>query len=219
MSSKKVNYSLGEEIFNAITHGVGAVFSIVALVLMIVVAVMFGNSVGLIASIIYGVSLIVLYLMSTLYHAITHEKAKQVFRVFDHCSIFLLIAGTYTPITLVTLAGVTGYTIFGIIWACAIVGIVLNSISIERFKKISMALYFIMGWFAIFAMGSILGKFNAVAISLLVAGGLAYTLGIIFYALQRRCKFMHSIWHLFVLAGSVLHFLLILIYVIPVQGV
>ena len=171
------------------------------------------DPVKLAASIVYGVSLILLFSASTLYHAIRHPRAKAVLRVLDHTSIFLLIAGTYTPITLITLGGATGLTLFSVVWLAAIVGIVLNALSIERFKVFSMICYVAMGWAVIFALSPLIRAMPAGGIALLVAGGLCYTLGLIFYRLK-RIRYMHSVWHLFVLAGAVVHFLCVLLYVI-----
>ena len=206
-------YTGGEEIFNAVSHGVGILLSIAALVLLVVFSVMPFDPVKLAASIVYGVSLILLFSASTLYHAIRHPRAKAVLRVLDHTSIFLLIAGTYTPITLITLGSATGLTLFSVVWLAAIVGIVLNALSIERFKVFSMICYVAMGWAVIFALSPLIRAMPAGGIALLVAGGLCYTLGLIFYRLK-RIRYMHSVWHLFVLAGAVVHFLCVLLYVI-----
>ncbi len=152
-------YTLSEELINSISHGIGAALSIAALVLCVVQAALHGNAWGVVSSCVYGASLIILYCMSTLYHAITNKTARTVFRVFDHTSIFFLIAGTYTPITLVTLNGALGWTMFGIVWGAAVLGIVLNSISIEKFKKFSMICYIGMGWAAIIGIKSIFRAF------------------------------------------------------------
>ena len=206
-------YTKGEEMFNSISHGVGALLSISALVLTVVWTVLYGDGLCLLSALIYSISLILLYCMSTLYHALTHPTAKKVFRVFDHCSIFLLIAGTYTPYTLVTLRGPVGWWIFAAVWAVTVLGIVLNSISIERFTVFSMICYVAMGWVIIVAIKPLAAALPATGLWLLVAGGVVYTLGIIFYAMKWR--YAHSIWHLFVLGGSVLHFFSILLYVYP----
>lgn len=206
-------YTKGEEIFNSTSHGVGALLSISALVITVVWTVLYGDGLCLLSALIYSISLILLYCMSTLYHAITHPTAKKVFRVFDHCSIFLLIAGTYTPYTLVTLRGPVGWWIFAAVWAVTILGVVLNSISIERFNVFSQICYVAMGWVIIVAIKPLMAALPAMGLWLLVAGGVVYTLGIIFYAMKWR--YAHSIWHLFVLGGSVLHFFSILLYVYP----
>ncbi|NMA79136.1 MAG: hemolysin III family protein [Clostridiales bacterium] len=211
MNKKK--YTLGEEIFNAISHGAGALLSIAGCVILIVFSAIHGDAYSVVSSAIFGASLIILYTMSTLYHSITHVKAKKVFRILDHSTIFILIAGTYTPYTLVTLRGALGWTIFGIIWGTAVFGIVLNAISIERFKRISMVCYILMGWAIVAAARPLYQNLNKGGLILLVAGGVLYTVGIIFYAMKKY-KYMHSVWHLFVVGGSVLHYFSVLLYVI-----
>lgn len=205
-------YTIGEEIMNAVTHGVGALLAIAGLVLNVVFGALSGDAAKLAGGLVYGIMLVILFTASTLYHALTHPTAKAVFRVLDHTSIFLLIAGTYTPITLVTLRGTVGWTIFSVVWACAILGIVLNAISIERFKLFSMICYVAMGWCVIFAFPPLFRAMPLPGLVLLLAGGVCYTGGIVFYALRRR--YMHGIWHLFVLAGAVCHYLAVLLYVI-----
>ncbi len=223
MSNKKPLsrvYTLGEEIFNSITHGIGDLISVAALVLLIVFAVIYGDGWCLASGIVYGVTLVVLYTMSTLYHAITPPKAKTVFRVFDHCSIFLLIAGTYTPYSLVTLRNVgfygisLGWLLFGVIWGLAILGIVFAALR-KLSKWIEFPLYIIMGWLIIFSIGDLINNLPFGGLILLVAGGIVYTIGAVFFILHKY-KYMHSVWHIFVLAGSVLHFLSVLLYVFPV---
>ena len=209
-------YTLGEELFNSISHGVGACLSVAALVLCIVQAAIHGTAAGVVGASIYGSTLIILYCMSTLYHAITNKTARCVFRVFDHTSIYLLIAGTYTPITLVTLKGALGWVLFGIVWGIAVLGIVLNSINIERFKKFSMVSYIVMGWAVVIGFKDIIEKMPKNGLIFLALGGIAYTVGIIFYALKKK-KFMHSVWHFFVLAGSILQFFAIYFYVLPIK--
>lgn len=206
-------YSLGEELISAISHGVGALLAIVAIVLCIY-ASRNNGAIALFSAITYGVSLLILYLMSTLYHSFKPNKAKKVFRVFDHCSIFLLIAGSYTPFTLITLQGTTGWIMFIIIWVCAITGIVLNSINLEKFDKISFVLYLIMGWAVIFNYKPLANAFSSGGLKLLIAGGIAYTLGAIIYLIGSKVKYMHSIWHFFVLGGSILHFFCIYFFVL-----
>ena len=205
-------YTGGEEIMNAVTHGVGALLSVAGLVILIVLSVLSGDPFKLAGSLVFGITLILLFTASTLYHAITHPQAKAVLRVLDHTSIFLLIAGTYTPITLVTLRGPVGWTIFSVVWIAAIVGVVLNAVSIERFKVFSMICYVAMGWCVVFAFPPLFRSLARPGIWLLIAGGVCYTGGIAFYAFKRR--YMHGIWHLFVLAGAVCHYLCVLLYVI-----
>lgn len=213
MEKNKKSYTLGEEIFNAISHGTGALLSIAGCVILIVFSAIHGDAYSVVSSAIYGASLIILYTMSTLYHSITNVKAKKVFRILDHSTIFILIAGTYTPYTLVTLRGAVGWTIFGIVWGTAAFGIVLNAISIDRFKKISMVCYILMGWAIVAAVRPLYQNLSKGGLILLVAGGILYTVGIIFYAMKKY-KYMHSVWHLFVVGGSVLHYFSILLYVI-----
>lgn len=200
-------YSISEELMNAISHGIGAALSIAAIVLLIV------NSNFEIKSIvcvtIYSVSLFVLYIISTLYHALLPSKAKKVFRVLDHCSIFLLIAGTYTPICLLVLNSVVGWILFFVVWIAAIVGIVFNSIDIKKFSKFSMICYIAMGWVVIFALKPLIDSITTSQITLLVSGGVAYTVGAVLYVIGKKQKYIHSVWHLFVLLGSILHFFMI----------
>lgn len=208
------NYTLGEEITNAILHGIGALLSIAALVLCVVFSAIHENVYAVVSSCIYGSTLIILYTMSCLYHSFKINNAKRVFRIIDHCSIFLLIAGTYTPYALVSLNGALGWTVFGIIWGCAILGIVLNAIDLNRFKKLSMILYIAMGWAIIFAFKTLVSNVSMGGIYLLVAGGIVYTIGAIFYGIGKKLKYMHSVFHFFVLSGSILHFFSILLYVV-----
>lgn len=200
-------YSISEELMNAISHGIGAALSIAAIVLLIV------NSNFEIKSIvcvtIYSVSLFVLYIISTLYHALLPSKAKKVFRVLDHCSIFLLIAGTYTPICLLVLNSVVGWILFFVVWIAAIVGIVFNSIDIKKFSKFSMICYIAMGWVVIFALKPLIDSITTSQLTLLVSGGVAYTVGAVLYVIGKKQKYIHSVWHLFVLLGSILHFFMI----------
>ena len=213
-------YTVGEEIFNAVTHGVGDLIAIAALVLLITFAVHFGDGWCLASGIVYGITLIILYTMSTLYHAITPKRAKKVFRIFDHCSIFLLIAGTYTPYSLVTLREVDyhgislGWLIFGIIWGLAVIGILFAALQ-KSVKWLELPLYIIMGWIIIFSFDDLVRLLPAPGLILLVAGGVVYTLGVIFFVLHKY-EYMHSIFHLFILAGSILQFLSVLLYVFPV---
>lgn len=210
----RISTALKEELVNSITHGLGAVLAVAGTAVAIVWAALCGSVLSVVSASIYGAMLIVLYTMSTLYHAFTNEKVKSIFRIFDHCSIFLLIAGTYTPFTLVTLHGAFGWTIFGIIWGFAILGIVLNAISIEKFKRFSMICYIAMGWLIIIAIKPMALAIGFNAMLFLVLGGVAYTIGAIFYKMK-SVPYMHGVWHLFVLAGSVLHYFCILLYVLP----
>ncbi|MGI6606812.1 MAG: PAQR family membrane homeostasis protein TrhA [Peptococcia bacterium] len=204
-------YSLKEEIFSSITHGIGAVLSIAALVILAYFAGMKGDVWRVVSFSIYGFTLFFLYLSSTLYHSILIEKVKKVLRVFDHVSIYLLIAGSYTPITLIAMRGAWGWTIFGVIWGLALLGIVLNITSFEKTRIVSTVLYVLMGWLIIIAVKPMLQMVPAGLFLWLLAGGILYTLGIIFYAC-RRIPFNHGIWHLFVLGGSIMHYLGFLFY-------
>lgn len=208
------NYTLGEEITNAISHGIGALFGIAALVLCVVFSAIHHNPTAIVASSIYGSSLIILYLMSTLYHSLKVNNAKRVFCILDHCNIFLLIAGSYTPYVLVTLRGPVGWTLFGIIWGAAILGITLNAIDLKKFRKVSVAAYIAMGWAVIFAIRPLIQNLKTGGLILLILGGIFYTIGAIFYGIGKKKKYMHSVFHFFVLLGSILQFFSIFFYVI-----
>ncbi|WP_462282446.1 PAQR family membrane homeostasis protein TrhA [Ruminococcus champanellensis] len=203
-------YTLGEELFNAITHGIGALLSVAGCVILLVRCHQLGDGVAAVSSAIYGTTLIILYTMSTLYHALANEKAKAVFRVFDHVTIYLLIAGTYTPYTLACLGGALGWTLFGIVWAAAIVGIVFSSISLRRFQKLSMICYIAMGWVILIAIKPLWQVIGTLPMVFLVIGGVLYTGGVLFYQMKES-RYMHSIWHLFVIAGSIFQYFSILL--------
>ncbi|WP_415933090.1 PAQR family membrane homeostasis protein TrhA [Ruminococcus champanellensis] len=203
-------YTLGEELFNAITHGIGALLSVAGCVVLLVRCHQLGDSVAAVSSAIYGATLIILYTMSTLYHAIANEKAKAVFRVFDHVTIYLLIAGTYTPYTLACLGGALGWTLFGIVWTAAIVGIVFSSISLRRFQKLSLICYIAMGWVILIAIKPLWQVIGTLPMVFLVIGGVLYTGGVLFYQMKES-RYMHSIWHLFVIAGSIFQYFSILL--------
>lgn len=202
-------YSIGEEIFNSVTHGIGAGLSIAALVLLIVRAA-FNAPEGetgfyVTGFTLFGTSLFVLYIMSTLYHALTPYGAKKVFAVFDHASIYLLIAGTYTPFCLGPIRGPWGWSIFGVIWGLAILGITFYSIFGSRMRILSAFTYVLMGWLVVIVYKPIITSVPEITVKFLFYGGLSYTIGVIFYALK-KIKWTHSVWHIFVLAGSILHF-------------
>lgn len=213
-------YSLGEEIFNSITHGIGAALSIAALVLMLVFAgINNASALDIIGYSIYGSSLIILYTMSTIYHAITNEKAKKVLRIIDHSSVYVLIAGSITPYSFTILAG-TGpkrFVIFSIVWFLAIVGTILYAIFKQKIKFINIFSYILMGWSVCLLFPELINTFNTLNLKsclyLLISGGIAYTIGVIFYALK-KFKYFHSIWHIFVLAGSILHYIAIMFYIL-----
>ncbi len=197
--------STGEEIVNAITHGIGALLSIAALVVLVILASTQGDIWHIVSFSIYGSTLILLYLSSTLYHSFSGPKVNNLFARFDHISIFLLIAGTYTPILLTSMRGVWGWTLFGIIWGLALTGAVIRSIYLHRFRKLMVAVYLLMGWMFVLAGKQIYLSLPSVSLTFLVLGGIAYSVGVIFY-MWRKLPYSHGIWHLFVLAGSVLHF-------------
>ena len=197
--------SLGEEIANSVTHGTGVGLSIAALVILVVFAARKGDTWKIASFSVYGATLIILYLASTLYHAITHPGLKRFFRVLDHCSIFLLIAGTYTPVTIGVMRGAWGWTLFGVIWALAIVGINLKIFALDRRKKLSLLIYLLMGWMIVIAVKPLLSYLEPASLIWLFVGGACYTLGIIFFVLK-KLPFAHSVWHLFVLGGSICHF-------------
>lgn len=204
-------YKLGEELVNAISHGLGVLFSITALILCIIKS---SSGLALFSSLFYGISSIILYLMSCMYHSFKPNNAKRIFRIFDHCSIYLLIAGTYTPFVLLVLPPKIGWTIFGIVWGLAILGIVLNSIDLKKFKVISMILYLAMGWCIIFTFKILWNNMNHLGILLTLLGGIIYTLGAIIYGIGKKRKYMHSIFHIFCLIASVCFFLAIYLYVL-----
>lgn len=210
MSVTKRMQTIGEEIANAVSHGVGELLAIAGAVVAIVTAAIHGTAITVVSASLYGASMILLYLFSTLYHSLTNRSAKRVFRVFDHCSIFILIMGSYIPICLVLIGGALGWTLFGINAFCTVLGIVFNSINLERWSKPSVVLYVIMGWSVLIGAKSVISAVDAAGIALLVGGGAAYTAGIIFYKARR--KYMHFVWHIFVLAGTVLHYFFILFY-------
>ncbi len=207
-------YSLSEELLNAISHGLGALFGIVGTVLCIVKAANTGDPWRIVSGSIFGVTVLLLYLMSCLYHALKVNMAKRVFRVIDHCTIFLLIAGTYTPFTLVTLRGTIGWVLFGIVWGMAVLGITLNAVNLKKFSKISVACYLVMGWAIIAAFQPLAEALAPQGVSLLIWGGIAYTVGAILYGIGAKVKYFHSVFHFFCLAGTVLHFFAIYLYVL-----
>ena len=212
MNKTPKRYTLGEEIFNSVSHGAGSLLSIAGTIILIIFSAIYANTWAVVSSCIYGASLIILYTMSTLYHAITNEKAKKFFRIMDHNTIFFLLAGTYTPLTLFCLNGWLGWTLFGIVWGAAIIGIVLNSIDLERFRKPSVVCYILMGWVIILAIKPLMESIPQISLIFLLTGGVFYTVGVIFYAIK-KIKYFHSIWHLFTIAGSIFHYFSILLAV------
>ncbi|GGE59241.1 PAQR family membrane homeostasis protein TrhA [Priestia taiwanensis] len=208
-----MSYPLKEEIANAITHGVGALLSIPALIMLIGRATSQGDSLALMSSIIFGTSMFILYLCSTLMHSIHHHKVRKLFKILDHAAIYILIAGTYTPFLLLTIKGTLGWVLFAIIWTIAIGGVVFKSLFIGRFNVISTIAYVIMGWLIVVAIKPLYDGLELAGFWLLVGGGVLYTVGAIFY-LWEKLPFNHAIWHVFVLSGSACMFLCVWLFVI-----
>ena len=203
-----------EEFWNTLTHGLGAVLAVAALVLLVIFSAYNGSAMHLAVSIVFGISLVLLYSASTIYHAVVKLKWKRFFRLIDHLSIYILIAGTYTPFALLGLKGTWGWTIFGLIWAFVIVGFIFKFSPLRRSEKLSLSLYAIMGWLIIIAIKPLLANVPSPALWYLLGGGLCYTFGIYFYA-KEKIPYNHAIWHVFVLGGSTLHFLGVFLYLIP----
>ncbi|MHC4766248.1 MAG: PAQR family membrane homeostasis protein TrhA [Planctomycetota bacterium] len=210
-------YSLAEEIAHAITHGVGLLLSVAGLTILVVFATLRGEAWHIVSCSIYGSTLVLLYAASTFYHALPAPRAKAVFRVLDHAAIYVLIAGTYTPFTLVNLRGGWGWALFGVVWGLAIFGVVLEAVARQRVRVLSLVLYLGLGWLAAIAVKPLFDSVGAGGLALLLLGGLAYTGGVVFYCWQ-RLPYHHAIWHIFVLAGSVFHYFAVLFFVIPAAG-
>jgi hemolysin III len=210
-------YSLGEEIANAVTHGLGVVAAIVGLCVLVGFAMQRGTTWHVASVSVYGATLVLLYASSTLYHSLSNTRACRVFKIIDHSAIYLLIAGTYTPFTLVTLRGPWGYSLFAVVWTLAIVGVSTEAFWVTRPKWLAAVVYLGMGWLIVVAIRPLLGALPSGGWWLLLAGGLCYTVGVAFYVL-RKVPYMHAVWHLWVLAGSVCHFLAVLLYVVPTRG-
>lgn len=207
-------YTTGEEVFNTISHGIGAALSLAGTVILIVLAAMSGNGVALGSVTVYGSSLVILYTMSALYHGVTNYKAKEILRIFDHTSIFLLIAGSYTPFCLIALQGNTrALIVVSVVWVLAVLGIICNAIDLEKAERPSLILYVAMGWAILAVIKDVIQVIPGPGFWLLFLGGVSYTGGIFFFASKK--KYMHGIWHLFVLAGSLLHFICVAVYVMP----
>lgn len=207
-------YTRGEEIANSITHGIGTVLSVLGAVVLLVRASTSGTIAHLVSVSVYGMCLMVLHLASTLYHGLTAPRAKHVFRFLDHCSIYLLIAGTYTPFMVLSLRGPWGWTMLVIIWVLAILGILYQKFFLGRYKKLSVVGYLAMGWLVVFAARQVWLRVPHGALAWVAAGGALYTLGILFYG-WKRLPYHHAIWHLFVIAGSTCHYFAILLYLVP----
>ena len=208
-------YTLGEEMANSLTHACGLVFSIAGLIVLVAAAVSRGGGASDIASCaIYGITLIVLYTSSTLYHSAAQPERKRKLRILDHLAIFLLIAGTYTPFVLIALRGVWGWTLFAIVWSLAVLGTVIELSQLARFRRLMVALYIAMGWVGLIAIKPLVAALPAPGLWLLFGGGVSYTFGVVFYR-WHSLRYHHAVWHLFVLGGSVLHYFFVLYYVLP----
>jgi len=201
------------ERFNSISHLVGAALALAGAAVLVVVASRDGDTRRIVSFSIYGATLFLLYLISTLYHSLPPGRAKQVFRVLDHQAIYLLIAGSYTPFTLVSLNGSVGWWMFGAIWGLAVLGLVLDALPLRGARVLPMVIYLVMGWLIVLALKPLLAVLPAAGFIWLLTGGLFYTSGVLFYALDHRYPWMHGVWHLFVLAGSISHYVAILVYV------
>jgi hemolysin III len=217
MSGETEETSFGEEFANSVTHGVGLGLSLAGLVALIILTAMRGTAWHVVSCTIYGSTLVILYAASTLYHSIQSARAKRVLRIIDHGAIYLLIAGTYTPFTLVNLRGGLGWTLFGVVWGLAALGIVFKVFHVDRFPIASTLVYLSMGWLVVIAWKPMMTLIPAGGIALIAAGGAAYTLGVFFYA-AKRIPYNHAIWHLFVLAGSIFHYVAVLLYVLPARN-
>lgn len=214
------DYTKGEERFNFVSHVVGGAFAIVILPISIITAVIKGDVWSVVGASIYGATIVILYTMSSIYHGLTHVKAKQVFRILDHCAVFLLIAGTYTPLALCVFRRqypTLAWVVLGIVWGLTMLGIILNAIDLKKYAKFSMVCYLGMGWCLLIVIKPLIELMARNGIILLFAGGIAYTIGAILYGIgKKKVRYMHGIFHLFVIAGSLLHFFAIIFYVLPV---
>lgn len=209
--------SAAEEIANSLTHGLGLALSIVGLAVMVVLASLYGTVWHIVGCSVFGTTLVALYASSTLYHSCRCPIRKRVYRLADHSCIYLLVAGTYTPITLTHLRGAWGWTLFGIVWGCAVAGLFFKWFVRYRFRFLSVAIYLVMGWLAVIAAEPMLRLVPTGCLLWLLVGGLFYSFGVIFYLLD-RIPYFHAIWHLFVLAGSASHYLAVVLYVLPIPG-
>ena len=210
------HYHLGDILANAITHGIGAALAIAGGVYLIASSTR-GTAWDVVSCSVFAVTLVLVYICSTLYHSLVRTRARHVFHILDHSAIYLLIAGTYTPFTLVTLRGPWGWTLFGVEWTLAIAGVIFKSFAVGRFQVASALVYLAQGWFVVVALGPLVHSLGWHGLLWLGAGGVAYTLGIVFFALD-RIRYFHALWHLFVLAGSIAHYFAILFYVVPARA-
>ncbi|WP_341285551.1 PAQR family membrane homeostasis protein TrhA [Priestia megaterium] len=208
-------YTKGEEIANSISHGIGALLSIAALVLLIVYSSLYGTPWHIVSFTIFGSTMLLLYISSTMVHSLPQGKGKDIFEILDHSSIYFFIAGTYTPFLLIAVKGTLGWTLLGIVWGIAIAGTIFKVFFVKKFLYTSTALYILMGWMIVFAWNPLTDTIQREGIYYLVAGGIAYTVGAVFYVW--RARFNHLIWHIFVILGSLLHFFCIFLYVLPIR--
>ena len=204
-------YKLGEELLNSISHGIGVGLSIAALILGLIKA---DSGIAIFSVLVYSISSIMLYLVSCLYHSFKHNNAKRVFRIIDHCTIYLLIAGTYTPICLLKLPSPTSYIIFTTVWLIALIGIILNAIDLKKFKVVSMILYLVAGWCIIFSIKTLWASMNHLGILLVLVGGILYTVGAILYGVGKKKRYMHSVFHIFCILASISFFISIYLFVL-----
>ena len=207
----------GEELANSLTHGLGLALSVAGLAVLVVLAALRGTAWHIATCAVYGASLVVLYAASTLYHSVRGPRVKRILKIVDHSAIYLLIAGTYTPFTLVILRGAWGWSLFGVVWGLALLGILWKIWFVDRFTIVSTTVYLMMGWLAVIAVKPLFALVPGGGIALILAGGICYTIGVGFFA-WRRLPYHHAVWHLFVLAGSTCHFLAVLLYVIPTNS-
>jgi hemolysin III len=214
MNRRAILKAFHEEVANSITHGVGLALSVIGLAVLIVFACLYGSALHIASCSVYGVTLVMLYTASTLYHSFRSPRIKHIFKIIDHCAIYLLIAGTYTPFTLVMLRGGWGWSLFGIIWMLTFVGIIFKLFFVNKFQIISTIIYVLMGWLAVVAIKPMVQMIPVGCLLWLVAGGLFYTVGVLFFA-WHKIPYNHAIWHVFVVAGSVCHFFAVMLYVLP----
>ena len=205
-------YTLGEELVNSISHGLGAGLAIAALVLLIIKA---SSAIGVVSGVIYASIMIILYIVSCIYHALSPKlKGKKVFRVLDHCNVLLMVAGTYTPICLSMLGGTLGWTVFGIVWGVTVLAVVFNCINIEKYKKLCLACNLLLGWAALLIIKPLINACPLNGLFLLVGGGVVYSIGAILYGIGKKKRYIHSVFHFFVIGASILHFFMIYLYVV-----
>lgn len=206
-----------EEIANSLTHGLGLVLSLAGFAVLLILAAWRGSALHIVSCAIYGSTLVCLYAASTVYHSVRSTRLKHIFKVFDHSCIYLLIAGTYTPFTLINLRGSRGWTLFGLVWGLAVAGVLFKLWEVDHFQLASTAVYLLMGWIGVIALKPLLVAIHPGGVALLLAGGLFYTIGVAFYG-WHKLPYNHAVWHVFVLAGSICHFLTVFFYVLPAKS-